>query len=353
LPRIPLTLLTGFLGSGKSTLLTQILADKRFGDTAVVVNEFGEIGIDGFLVEHRAEQMVIMTTGCLCCTIRGDIRETLLDLDARRAAGEIPAFSRVVVETTGIADPAPVIHTLMMEPELERRFGLGGVVATIDAINGGPTIETHPECAKQIAVADRLVLTKHDLIDANADPDDFLRLMSTIRRLNPGAPLFDRHEEGFDLKGLFDAGLYDLATKSADVGQWLSAEAVGDEVHHHHHDVNRHGEEIRTFTVVFDEPLRGSSFLVAMEYLTANFGPDLLRIKGLVNLREEPGRPIAVHGVQHLLHEMVWLDSWPDLDHRTKLVFITRNISRETIDAFLANWVDSVESRTAAMLGSL
>ncbi len=222
---IPVTLLTGFLGSGKSTLLTQILTEPGFGDTAVVVNEFGEVGLDGFLVEHADDQIVEMTSGCLCCTIRGDIRETLLALYGRRDKGEIRAFRRLIVESTGLADPAPVIHTLMSDPSLERRYMLGGIVATIDAINGAGTLDAHVECVKQVAVADRLVITKTDLVEEFAVCRGVTQLIAKLRTLNPSAPILERHGLEFDLGRLFDTSLYDPETKTIDVRKWLNAEA--------------------------------------------------------------------------------------------------------------------------------
>jgi len=356
---IPVTLLTGFLGSGKSTLLTQILNDPRFGDTAVVVNEFGEIGLDGFLIEHTDDQIVEMTSGCLCCTIRGDIRETLLTLHSRWSKGEIPAFRRLVVESTGLADPAPVVHTLMSDAKLDRRYMLGGIVATIDAVNGGATLDAHPECVKQAAVADRLVITKTDLIDDPFAREDVAALKADLRTINPGAPILERHDPAFDLSCLFDTALYDPETKTMDVRKWLNAEAeLGDGDHHHHgpghhhnghhhhpgqdpQDVTRHGTDIRAYTLTFDEPLSIGAFGGALEALTAIQGANLLRLKGIVNTADRPGRPLVIHGVQHVFHDQVWLDAWPDADERTRLVFITRRIKRKTLQDFFKAWIDT------------
>ena len=355
---IPVTLLTGFLGSGKSTLLTQILRDPRFGDTAVVVNEFGEIGLDGFLIEHTDEQIIEMTSGCLCCTIRGDIRETLMMLHGRRSRGEIPAFRRLVVESTGLADPAPVIHTLMSDPGLDRRYMLGGIVTTIDAINGEATLDAHPECMKQAAVADRLVVTKTDLTAGPSSRRDVEALRRRLRALNPGAPILERHDPAFDLGRLFDTSLYDPETKSMDVLNWLRAEAALDDGDHHHHghghhhvqhhardqdphDVTRHGPDIRSFTLTFDEPMAFEVFGNALETLTMIQGAHLLRIKGIVSTVDRPGRPLVIHGVQHVFHEPVWLDAWPDADQRTRLVFVTHQIERETLEDFFKSWIDA------------
>lgn len=357
---IPVTLLTGFLGSGKSTLLTDVLNDPQFGDTAVVVNEFGDVGLDGFLIEHSLEQMVEMTSGCLCCTIRGDIRETLLDLHRRRGADEIPRFQRLVVETTGLADPAPVIHTLMAEPRLYGLYSLGGVVTTVDALNGQSSLENHIECVKQVAVADRIVLTKTDLaVDVPAF-DNVESLRAAIERINPGAPILDRNDPQFDYSELFETSLYDPTTKGFDVQAWLDAEAYEGESHHRHHDhshhgpghhgavdhghgedahdVNRHGTDVRAYCLVLDDPVSTMAFTTALELLLANQGPDLLRVKGIVHLAEKPEKPVIIHGVQHVFHDPVWLDEWPTEDQRTKLVFITRNIPKETIETFFRAW---------------
>lgn len=359
---IPVTLLTGFLGSGKSTLLTQILKDPRFGDTAVVVNEFGEIGLDGLLVEHSNDQIVEMTSGCLCCTIRGDIRETLLALHARRDTGDIPAFNRLVVETTGLADPAPVIHTLMSDPMLDRRYMLGGIVTAVDAVTGETTLQAHEECVKQVAVADRLVITKTDLIADPFSRNDVETLKDALNTLNPGAPILDRHAADFDLQRLFDTSLFNPASKTMDVVKWLNAEAHngGDHdrhhghahhdhghkhhhEHHHHahdpHDVTRHGPDIRSFTLTLDDPVSIEAFGGALEALTATQGANLLRFKGIVNTVERPGHPLVMHGVQHIFHDPVWLDAWPSDDTRTRLVFITHRIERKTLEDFFNVWI--------------
>jgi G3E family GTPase len=351
---IPVTLLTGFLGSGKSTLLTKILKDPRFGETAVVVNEFGEIGLDGFLVEHSDDQIMEMMSGCLCCTIRGDIRETLLDLHARRERGEIRPFNRLVIETTGLADPAPVIHTLMSDPRLDRRFMLGGIVTTIDALHGEATLETHSECVKQAAVSDRIVITKSDLISDPFSLKDMDKLKGKLASLNPGAKVFDAHDPEFDLAKLFDTSLYDPETKTMDVRKWLSAEADTDahDHHHHHghdhrhehdhddaHDITRHGTDIRAFTLTFDNPVSIETIGGALEALTATQGANLLRMKGIVNTTERPDMPLVLHGVQHVFHDPIWLEEWPDDDRRTRLVFITHLIERATLEKFFKVWI--------------
>ena len=340
---IPVTLLTGFLGSGKSTLLTEILKQPAFDKTAVVVNEFGEIGLDGILIKHSEDQIVEMTSGCLCCTIRGDIRQTLLDLHAKRTNGDIPTFNRVIVESTGLADPAPVVHTLMSDPLLDRRYMLGGVVTTIDALTGVATLENHKECEKQAAVADRLVITKTDLANSPDIEESLGGLQARLSALNPTAVILDRHDAEFDYNHLFDTSLFDPDTKSINVRSWLNAEeSGGHHTHDHdHQDVTRHGSDIRSFTLTFEEPVTIEAFASSLEALSLTQGASILRIKGIVNTIDRPGMPLVIHGVQHVFHDPVWLDEWPDEDHQSKLVFITKGIERETLHMFFKAWISS------------
>lgn len=324
--RIPVTLLTGFLGSGKTTVLNHLLHQPQLADTAVIINEFGEIGIDHLLVEEVSENLRVLNSGCLCCTVRGDLLDTLRELDVKRERAEIPAFQRVVIETTGLADPAPVLHTLMVDPDVAGRYRLDGVVTTVDAINGETTLDRYAEAVKQAAVADRLLLTKVDLAATGAIEG----LTARLRELNPTAQVqcvVDGKVAPGDVLG---AEQYDPLLKSADVRSWLASEERRNGHHHdgdhHHHDVNRHDDHIRAHCIVLDEPLQEAAFAYWLDLMASMRGEKLLRVKGLVQLAERPDEPLVVHGVQHVFHPPQRLPAWPSADRRTRLVFITRDI---------------------------
>ncbi|MEE4377022.1 MAG: GTP-binding protein [Candidatus Competibacteraceae bacterium] len=357
---IPVVLLTGFLGSGKTTLLSQLLKDPRYSDTAVVINELGEIDLDHYLVETSQDAFLQMTFGCVCCTVRGDIRQTLLMLHERSARGEIPTFARLVIEANGLADPAPVMHTLMTDPSLTRLYTLAGVVTTFDAVNGLGTLDRHEECLKQVAVADRLVLGKIDLLNETIARLKLPELRTRLRKLNPGAELIEKSAAPLDPAILFAANPYDPTGKNFDVQGWLREEAYcdandhegHDHVHHAHdseahtHDSQRHGDDIHSYCLIRETPLDSLAFTVALDLLKAHRGEDLLRVKGIVNLRNKPDRPLIIQGVQHVFHEPLWLDGWPSDDQRTRIVFVTRNLPKAAVEEFISAFGAAADART-------
>ena len=335
--RIPVTILTGFLGAGKTTFLNRIMAEAGFGDTAVIVNEFGEAGLDGALVEQAEERAFAMSTGCLCCTVTGDVRFTLLRLldEAERGIG--PAFSRMVIETTGLADPAPVIQVFMSNDQLLSRFTLNGVVTLVDAAQGEDVQDRFQEAQRQIAVADMLVLTKLDLDEAG-DADAFA---DRLAAQNPNACIRKAHQIG--ASEVFSLAAFDPAGKPPDVQAWLRFTEPGEHhhshAHEHAHDVNAHGEAAPAFCFSATGPVHPEDLDSAMWELRRTFGRDLLRVKGLVEIDDHPDTPRVLHVVGHVASPPRMLDGWPDGVDSTRIVMIVSGEKRAVAPEVLMDWL--------------
>ncbi len=355
---VPVSILTGFLGAGKTSLLNRLLKDPDLTDTAVIINEFGDVSLDHLLVEASSDGIIELSDGCLCCTVRGELVDTLADLMDRMQTGKIKPLKRVVIETTGLADPAPVLQSVMGNPIIAQSYRLDGVVTVVDAVNGLSTLDHHEEAVKQVAMADRLVISKLSL----ATPDAVINLKARLRDLNPRVPMIDGDLPEAGKAELFHCGLYDPATKIADVGRWLQDEASADHDHahddhyhhdhdcdcghdhhghghHHHHDANRHGADIRSFSIVHDRPIDPMALEMFIDLLRSAHGEKLLRMKAIVSMSDNPDRPLILHGVQTVFHAPQRMAAWPDpSDRRTRMVLITKDLPeafvRDLFDAF-------------------
>lgn len=329
---IAVSILTGFLGSGKTTLLNRLLKDPALKNTAVVINEFGEVGIDHLLVEQSGDGVIELSDGCLCCTVRGELVDTLADLIDRVQTGRIAALDRIVIETTGLADPVPVLQSVMGHPALMHAFRLDGVIALVDAVNGIATLNAHEEARRQVAVADRIVLSKTDLAD------DASGLVDRLRALNPNAGII----EGSDAASaeLIACGLYDPTTKTADVPRWLGHDHHDHAHDHcHDHDHTHHDPRIRTFSLVHDRPVSWSTIEMFLDLLRSTQGERLLRMKGIIELTEDPERPLVIHGVQKLLHPPARLPAWPDGQRGTRLVLITHDLAEDYVQRLFGAFI--------------
>ncbi len=325
---IPVSIITGFLGSGKTTLVNRLLKRPEMNRVAVIVNELGEIGVDNELVETSSEQMMLLNNGCLCCVLRGDLQETMRDLFIKRRNGEIIDFDRIVIETTGLADPAPVMQTLITDSLLLEQYRLDCVVTVVDAVNAPGQLVQFTEPVKQVALADRLIISKSDL----AGEKQVAELTARLKELNPKAPIKVAVNGEVELAFLVGVGLARTKARLEDVERWLGAE----DDHQGHGDAHRHDETVQSFVLRFEKAMPWETFTQCMEVLTALRGPDLLRVKGLVNVEGKSG-PMVVQGVQHLCHPPLELAEWPGPDHGTRLVFITRAIPRQVVaDLFAA-----------------
>ena len=351
--RTPVTILTGFLGSGKTTLLNRALSHPDMARTAVIINEFGEIALDHALVAQSDDSVVVLENGCLCCTVRSDLVGTLNDLYHRRHAGKVPFFDNVMIETSGLAEPGPVLQAFLSEPTLDGLYRVAHVIALVDAVNGLSTLAEHGEAVEQAALADRILITKLDLAEA---PQARGRLESELRRINPAAAISAAADVLPDLQALLRDPGFDPMAPDADPRPWLNLDAYrhhhhDDDDHDHGHDHHDHAHHLRerqisSFCLIRDEPLTRDAVQFLLDGITANLGANLLRVKGLVNIAEEPDRPAVIQGVQHLLHTMSWLPRWPDADRRTRVVFITRGVATGDLQEMIS-LLDRMAARTS------
>ena len=338
--RIPVNVLTGFLGSGKTTLLNRLLRDPLFNNCAVLINEFGAIGIDHHLVDRVEGDTVLLQSGCICCTIRGDLATAMRDLYERRERGEVPAFVRLVIETTGLADPVPVLSTVMYDRVLQHHFRVGNVVTTVDAVNGAANLSEYPECRKQAAVADRLVVTKCDIADATLWP----ALVQALGQVNPGASIVALDPLCLDALGLLGKDHFDLASKNQEVTHWLHAPTARNYLSMGSQGAtptaaNQH-RDIEAFALDLPQTLDWTVFSVWLSLLLHAHGERILRVKGLLHV-EGTDTPVVVHGVQQLVHPPTHLERWPSDDRSSRLVIIVRGLAPLQIQHSLKHYLQA------------
>ena len=325
---IPLTVLTGFLGSGKTTVVAALLRRPELARTAVIVNEFGEIGLDHELIESSDEDLVELSTGCLCCSMRGDLVKTVNRLIARRAEGR--SFDRIVLETTGLADPAPIAHALIADPMLRRSVRLHRMVVTIDAVTGLASLDSYEESRRQVALADIFLLTKTDLEASNAT-----LLANRLSAINPDASI---------ARSVFGAIDPSIVIGPAGFSRGRTTCIGGAD--HDHHAEHRH-DDITSLSLRFNKPVHAITLTLFLQALAETYGADLIRVKGLVAIMEAPDSPAVIHGVQHVFHPMRWLDAWPGRDRSSRIVLIGKRLDSAWVEALL----ETVDEEVAAISG--
>lgn len=340
---VPVSIITGYLGSGKTTLLNHLLQSPGLANTLVIINEFGEVGIDHLLVSAPSENMRLLSNGCLCCEVRGDLVETLADAARQRRAGTIPPFDRVIVETTGLADPVPLVQTVVTDRDVAPSYRLDSIITVIDAVNAKFQFDRQPESIKQIAVADLLLLSKTDI----AGEEEIAAVLDRVRKINRTVEAVRVIRGEISPQSLFGRGTVDASTTAAQLQRWLGAIAGACGHPGHEHDAHcdlehsdhthvRHNDRVQTFSIVLDRPVAKSALAVWLTMLASFRGAELLRVKGIVNVE---GRPMVINAVQFVLHEPIELAEWPSEDRHTHIVFIVQDLKREdlerTIDALL------------------
>lgn len=346
--RIPVVVLTGFLGAGKTTLLNHLLGTPALADTAVLINEFGAVAVDHHLVEKIDETLVVLDGGCICCSVQGDLVRALKGLFQRAARREIGALQRVLIETTGLADPAPVVHTLMEEPFIADRFQCDGVITAVDVTHAQSQLDSEREAVRQVAMADRLLLTKCDL----ASSEQRAVLAERLAQLNPGAQQIEVFNGQAPQDALAGCGLYDPAKKSPDVAAWLGVEAVRQQAQRTRLSYAplgartsvpppQHDSDVSSFVLTFDQPLDWLGFSDGLGLLLHACGERILRVKGLLNVAGDP-QPRVVQCVQHAVYPPSSLAAWPEdgpyADRRSRIVFIGRKLPREDIVQMLGSF---------------
>lgn len=333
-PTTPVSIITGFLGSGKTTLLNRLLRHDSFKNSLVIVNEFGEVGIDHLLVSAPAEKMRLLSNGCLCCEVMGDLVKTLAEVAHKRASGEIPHFDRVLVETTGLADPVPIIHTVVTEPDLSQVFSLDAVIAVVDAANAVSQLSLQNEARQQVAVADVLLLSKTDLVPASSLDE----VHAAVQSINAGADLIPVLNGEVDPDLLFGRKPAHWRGQQPEIERWLLSHSRAVPLVGRRMRSSAHAGDMRTFTLFHDAPISASGLTTWFSMLAGFKGPHLLRMKGIVNVE---GEPHVVHAVQTIFHEPVRLDRWPSDDQRTRIVFIVRGLEREAIEKTFAAFTNT------------